>query len=623
MRSPSHAMLGTLLVASVVPWQQSMLAAEPDGETCDPKEKLVIYQVFTRLFGNTQTEWVPWGSKAQNGVGKFVDFTDAALEGIRELGTTHIWYTGVLHHALVGDYERYGITSDDPDVVKGRAGSPYAVKDYYQVNPDLAVDPSQRLAEFDALVSRTHRHGMKVLIDIVPNHIARRYEGLNNPEGVVDFGEFDDVSVEYARENNFYYLPGQAFEVPDLPESIRPLGGEAHVLADGRFDENPAKWTGNGARQAKPSADDWYETVKINYGVRPDGSFDFPELPQSYAELGYEQHHAFWRDKQVPNSWEKFRDIVHFWLDRGVDGFRFDMAEMVPVEFWSYLNASIKMRKPDALLLAEVYQPELYRKYLQLGKMDYLYDKVDLYDTLKTILHGEADPMRIAEIQDAKADIEHHMLHFLENHDEQRIASPEFAGDAFRGLPLMVLSATLGTSPTLLYFAQELGEDGSEAAGFGLPSRTSIFDYIPVPAHQRWMNGGRFDGGQLFPREKELREWYRRLLNLVRSEAAFMGSCTTLHRLNASENPGYPASDVYAFERQKGRERIVVVVNFRDDLQQFELRLSDDEAMHGSSSPHMLLGKGKVQVKPVTATETGRHLMVELEPYGFLILKFE
>ena len=139
--------------------------------------KIVIYHVFTRLFGNTNTNNKPWGTIEENGVGKFADFNKKALTEIKNLGVTHIWYTGVPHHAVINDYTEIGISNDDPDVVKGRAGSPYAVKDYYNVNPDLAKNPSNRLKEFKSLIERTHKAGMKVIIDIVPNHVARKYEG--------------------------------------------------------------------------------------------------------------------------------------------------------------------------------------------------------------------------------------------------------------------------------------------------------------------------------------------------------------------------------------------------------------------------------------------------------------
>ncbi|MBP6585628.1 MAG: alpha-amylase, partial [Flavobacterium sp.] len=354
------------------------------------EKKAVVYQVFTRLFGNKNTTNKPWGTIEENGVGKFNDFTDKALTEIKKLGVTHIWYTGVPHHALVNDYTAIGVSNDDPEVVKGRAGSPYAVKDYYNVNPDLAVNPAKRLEEFEALIARTHKNGLKVIIDIVPNHIARKYEGKTNPKGVRDFGADDNTAVEYDRNNNFYYIPGQAFQVP-TSDNYKPLNGEKNSLIDGQFNENPAKWTGNGSRLAKPDINDWYETVKINYGVRPDGSKDFPELPEGYDKKSYKDHFAFWKGKDVPSSWKKFRDIALYWTAKGVDGFRYDMAEMVPYEFWSYMNSAIKTKNPNAFLIAEVYNPNEYRNYINLGKMDYLYDKVAFYDKLKEIVQGKSN----------------------------------------------------------------------------------------------------------------------------------------------------------------------------------------------------------------------------------------
>ncbi|WP_075349262.1 alpha-amylase family protein [Algoriphagus marinus] len=533
---------------------------EPIAEEAMKPQKIVVYQVFPRLFGNTNTTNKPWGTIEENGTGKFNDFTDLALEEIKKLGVSHIWYTGVPHHALIGDYSAIGVSADDPDVVKGRAGSPYAVKDYYQVNPDLAVDPAKRMEEFEALIARTHAHDMKVIIDIVPNHVARRYEGKNNPEGVSDFGASDDQSVEYARNNNFYYIPGQPFRVPEPRDNYRPLGGEKHPLADGKFDENPAKWTGNGSRMAQPDFYDWYETVKVNYGIKPDGSKDFPELPTGADSLDWKAHFDFWQGKEVPDSWIKFKDITQFWLTKNVDGFRFDMAEMVPVEFWSYLNSHIKNTNPDAFLLAEVYNPSLYRDYIRKGKMDYLYDKVELYDTLRNVIQDRGTTWHIAAIQDGLADIEHHMLHFLENHDEQRIASPQFANDPWKAMPAMVVSATISTSPTMIYSGQEVGENASEKAGFGDPSRTSIFDYIGIPAHQRWMNGGKFDGGQLYEHEKNLRATYVKLLNLTRKSSALMGKYQQLH--HPDNGPNRLGGKAFAFARWSETEKLIIAANF-------------------------------------------------------------
>ena len=546
--------------------------------------KPVVYQLFTRLYGNTNTSNIPWGSMEENGVGKFADINHAALSSIRALGTSHVWYTGVPHHAVINDYSDYGISHDDPDVVKGRAGSPYAVKDYYNVNPDLAENPANRLEEFEALIKRTHENGMKVIIDIVPNHVARSYQSLSLPEGQTDFGHSDDTSVAYARDNNFYYVVDQAFEVPTA-ESYEPLGGDKHPLADGKFNEYPAKWTGNGARAAKPDINDWYETVKINYGVKPDGTYDFPTLPPEYAEKSYDEHVTFWKDKSLPDSWYKVRSIAHYWLDKGVDGFRYDMAEMVPVEFWSFLNSSIKQRSPDAFLLAEVYQPSKYRDYIHLGKMDYLYDKVGFYDTLKTIMQGNGKVSELVSVHKQVSDIAQHMLHFLENHDEQRIASRDFAGSAEKGKPALAVSALISGSPTLLYFGQDVGEDGSEDMGFGDPTRTTIFDYAGVPAHQRFMNNGKFDGGASTEQEKSLRNFYESIMAIAANNSAVNGEFISLHDINlnhvheksqlshihnskghnAQSQPNSSYSEQqFAFARRSQDEGFIVVTNFSE-----------------------------------------------------------
>jgi glycosidase len=548
---------------------------EPTKPKVEMKKKEVVYQVFTRLFGNTNTTNKPWGTLEENGVGKFNDFTDTALNEIKELGVTHIWYTGVPHHDVITDYTEFGISNDDPDIVKGRAGSPYAVKDYYNVNPDLAENVDNRLQEFEALIERSHKAGLKVIIDIVPNHVARNYQSLTNPEGVKDFGAEDDTTVVYDVNNNFYYNPGEAFKVPEWKNGYQPLGGENHPMADGKFDENPAKWTGNGSRASQPDMSDWYETVKVNYGVSPDGKKDFDELPDLYANETYEAHHAFWSNKDVPSSWEKFKDIALYWTEKGVDGFRFDMAEMVPVEFWSYMNSHIKMKNPEAFLLAEVYNPSLYRDYIKKGKMDYLYDKVQLYDTLKHVMQGHGKTDHIPPIQDDLKDIEHHMLHFLENHDEQRIASPDFAGSAEKGKPAMVVSATISTSPTMVYFGQEFGEPGAEDLGFGDPTRTSIFDYGSVPSMVRWVNNKQFDGGQSTPEEKSLRDFYKRLLNFTINSSALAGNYQDIHLYNQQHTEWYN-DKVLSFVRWSEDEQLIVISNFNaENTYGFELQLPE------------------------------------------------
>jgi len=537
------------------------------------KKKEVVYQVFTRLFGNTNTTNKPWGTLEENGVGKFNDFTDKALAEIKDLGVTYIWYTGVPHHDVITDYTKYGIANDDPDIVKGRAGSPYAVKDYYNVNPDLAENVDNRLAEFDALIERSHNAGLKVIIDIVPNHVARNYHSLTNPEGVTDFGDEDDTTVVYDVNNNFYYNPGEAFKVPRWKKGYQPLGGENNPLADGKFNENPAKWTGNGSRASQPDRNDWYETVKVNYGISPDGHKDFDELPAGFDQEDYNTHFEFWKDKTVPSSWKKFRDIALYWTKKGVDGFRYDMAEMVPVEFWSYLNSAIKTANPDSFLLAEVYNPNLYRDYIRKGKMDYLYDKVQLYDTLKHVMQGRGNTDYIPPIQTDLKDIEHHMLHFLENHDEQRIASNDFAGDALKGKPAMVVSATISTSPTMIYFGQEFGEAAKEDLGFGDPTRTSIFDYGSVPSVVRWVNDMKFDGGQSTDAEKDLRDFYKRLLNFTINSSALAAHYADIHHYNREHTEWYN-DQVLSFVRWSADEKLVVISNFNaENTYGFDLQI--------------------------------------------------
>ncbi len=526
-----------------------------------PKQKKVVYQVFTRLFGNTNITNEAWGSIAENGVGKFNDFTNKALTEIKNLGVTHIWFTGVLHHAMVNDYTTYGISNDHPDVVKGRAGSPYAIKDYYNVNPDLAENPNERLDEFLALIQRTHQQGLKVIIDIVPNHVARRYQGKCNPSGVDDFGEHDNTNHCYQRDNNFYYNPGEHFVHPEWLDNYLPLGGEKNALLEIPFDEFPAKWTGNGSRLSQPHFHDWYETVKLNFGVSPEGIKEFDTLPEDYRQKDYKEHFAFWQDKSLPDTWNKFKDIVLYWIDKGLDGFRYDMAEMVAIEFWSFLNSAIKMKMRDTFLLAEVYNTALYRDYIQLGKMDYLYDKVELYDTLKRIIQGKGNTDEIAGILNGQNDIEHHLLHFLENHDEHRIASPEFAGSAIKGKPALLLSTCISTSPTMIYFGQEVGECAAENAGFGSSSRTSIFDYIGVPHHQRWLNDKKFDGGQLSAEEKDLRDFYQRVLQFSIQSIALKCDYQEIHHHNRSYTPYYN-HHVFSFVRYAAEEKLIIVVNF-------------------------------------------------------------
>ncbi|MGB5418251.1 alpha-amylase family glycosyl hydrolase [Algibacter sp.] len=625
MKSIGYATL-VLMIIALSCGQNIKEVKKTNSEVMKIKKKEVVYQVFTRLFGNTNTTNKPWGTIEENGVGKFNDFTTKALKEIKDLGVTHIWYTGVPHHDVITDYSKFGISNDDPDIVKGRAGSPYAVKDYYNVNPDLAVNVKNRLKEFQALIKRSHEAGLKVIIDIVPNHVARNYQSLSNPKGVESFGDSDDKSKTYDVNNNFYYNPGEAFKVPEFQNGYLPLGGDKNPLSDKKFNEVPAKWTGNGSRLSQPHFNDWYETVKVNYGVSPEGEKGFDELPEGFENEDYKAHFAFWKNKTVPDSWIKFRDIALYWTAMGVDGFRYDMAEMVPVEFWSFMNASIKMKNPDAFLLAEVYNPSLYRDYIRKGKMDYLYDKVQLYDTIKHIMQGHGSTDNIPPILDNLKDIEHNMLHFLENHDEQRIASPDFAGNAEKGKPAMVVSATSSTAPTMIYFGQEFGEDGSEDLGFGDPTRTSIFDYGSVPSQVRWVNDKKFDGGQSTKEEKSLRDFYKRLLNFTINSSALMGDYQDIQHHN-HQNTEWYNDKVLSFVRWSDDEKLIIISNFNaDNNYGFELQLPDDLVQK------LKLGDGKYQVKDqlyeayssTLIVENGKaQVRIDIKPLESFILKIK
>ena len=499
----------------------------------EQKNKMVIYQVFPRWFGNLRPSPVMNGSLAENGVGKFSAFTPLALSKIKELGVTHVWYTGVIEHATKTDYTMFGIRKDHSAVVKGKAGSPYAIKDYYDIDPDLADNIQNRMSEFEDLVKRTHEAGMKVIIDFVPNHVARQYFSDAREPFVEDLGQTDNVSKAFDVNNNFYYLPGQTLTLRFDPQREE----------DFAYSEFPAKVTGNNHFDAYPSQNDWYETVKLNYGV------DY-------------MHGGACHFNTIPNTWEKMLEILLFWADKGVDGFRCDMAEMVPVEFWNWVIPQVKKVR-DVIFIAEVYNPDEYRNYIYTGHFDYLYDKVGLYDTVRAVMCGQAPASNISHCWQSLEVIQKNMLNFLENHDEQRVASDFFAGDARPGIPGMIVSAAMNTNPVMIYSGQELGERGMDAEGFsGRDGRTTIFDYWSVESLRNWNNNGLFDGAKLTPAERSLREMYAKLLNVVRSEPVIVeGAFYDLMYAN-SGNPYFNPNRQYAFLRKWKNEVLLVVVNF-------------------------------------------------------------
>ncbi len=489
------------------------------------KEKVIIYQVFTRLYGNRNTTRQENGTIEENGCGKFADFSPKVLKDLAQMGISHVWYTGVIRHATTTDYTAYGIPRQHAAVVKGKAGSPYAITDYYDVDPDLAMDVNQRMQEFEQLVERTHEAGLKVIIDFVPNHVARQYQSICKPKGVKDLGEDDNKDCGFDPvNNNFYYCPGQRF----TPYFDLYHGEQEPYI------EEPAKATGNDHFDNAPGKNDWYETVKLNYGV-------------DYYAGGVGHFDP------IPDTWKKMTDILLFWASKGIDGFRCDMAEMVPADFWAYATMIVKKKYKDIVFVGEVYNPNEYRHYIASG-FDWLYDKVGMYDTMRNVICHHQPTSAISNAWQQTDDIRDHMLYFLENHDEQRIASDFFAADAMKGVPAMIASVLMQQNPFMLYAGEEYGEHGMDKEGFsGNDGRTTIFDYWSVDTLCRAAEK------KLTAKEKQLYDIHKRVMQIARKEKAVReGDFFDLMYVNQK------LERQYVFLRKAGKDLLLVAVNFDD-----------------------------------------------------------
>ena len=516
------------------------------------KEKIIIYQVLPRLFGNKNFTRKENGTIEENGCGKLNNFTDGVLARIHDMGFTHVWYTGVIRHATQTNYSSYGIPTQHAEVVKGKAGSPYAITDYYDIDPDLAENVSMRMSEWESLIERTHKAGMKVIMDFVPNHVAREYHSIRKPAGVRDLGEDDDPNMHFSIKNNFYYTWGD-LDLNDVrqskPSMIPYSAKDAKIFEP--YVESPAKATGNDRFDNRPSCNDWYETVKLNYGI-------------DYCDAGGRSYHY----EPVPNTWGKMTDILLYWASKGVDGFRCDMAEMVPCAFWTYATQILKAQYPHIIVVGEVYDPNQYRNYVKAG-FDYLYDKVGMYDCLRGVIRGERPAASITHEWQVIDDIRDHMLYFLENHDEQRIASDFFCGDARKAIPAAAMSLFFQKNPFMLYSGQEFGEKGMDKEGFsGRDGRTTIFDYWSpetlVYAYQNSMDEGTAKEW-LSPEEKALASQYRQLIRLANEERAIReGDTFDLMYVNPQSDHFDPRSH-FAFLRKKGGEVLLVVLNFSQE----------------------------------------------------------
>jgi len=499
--------------------------------------KLIIYQMMFHLWGNTTTNPQKNGDSITNGTTKFNDVSNKALKVLHDKGFTHLYTTGIIEHATKEDYSKYGCSLDHPSIVKGCCGSPFAIKDYYDVNPFLANKPEDRLIEFNSMVERIHENKLKIILDFVPNHLARNYQSNIKPEGVNDFGVDDRNDVTFSPQNNFYYLPGTEFTVPYQAEIDKNTGVYVEI---------PAKASGNNVFSSQPTIHDWFETVKLNYGI------DYPNNGHIHFD-------------PIPDTWHKMLEVLTYWTNFGVDGFRCDMAEMVPVEFWAFVIPKIKSINPYLIFIAEIYQPSLYPDYIHKGHFDYLYDKVGLYDSLRCLMEQKHDAhtSAITKVwQQESGEFSNKMLRFLENHDETRINSPGFAGDnIWSTIPSMLITATLHGGPFMIYFGQEFGEKANEIEGFNeADDRTTMFDFWRVDSHQRWLNNGAFNHELLTSQEKELDLFYQHLFKFVKeSNAVQIGQFFDLQYV---QRESYPSKFIYSYLRYTNEEKLLFVNNF-------------------------------------------------------------
>lgn len=512
----------------------------------DAKRKLIIYQAFPRIFTNTNDSNVVNGTLEQNGSGKLNDLTPRLLKSLVDMGVNCLWLTGIIENATKTAYPEVGIPADNPNVVKGEAGSPYAIKDYYDVAPCLAVNPKNRMKEFEACVKRVHKQGLRLIIDFVPNHTARVYHSDSAPAGIEDFGRADDHNMFFSPSNNYYYIVNQQFSP----------GFDISSEGDTPYIEFPAKATGNDCFTAFCGKTDWYETVKLNYGLDPwngQGSYD-----------------------PIPDTWLKMLHILRFWAAKGVDGFRCDMVFMVPQEFWHWAIPQVKKDYPNVIFIGEIYDVDLYRAFLNYCHFDYLYDKVNLYDTLVGIERHNWSAAQLTSCWQRVEGIGDSMLNFLENHDEVRFASREFADDPMKITPYLVVASMISNGPFMIYYGQELGEMARDNEGFaGDNNRSTIFDYWSYDTLRRWYNEGKCSSTLLTSHEKWLRKLYKNVLHLAQEvPALYEGKFFDLMYVN-HKNPAFNPHRQYAFLRYTDDEALMIVANFDSNDVELEINIPE------------------------------------------------
>lgn len=601
----------------------------PAGESSASRP--VIYQLLVRTFGNTNETRKPGGTLAENGCGKFHDINGAALDALREFGVTHVWLTGVMEQASATSHP--GRPGDDPDILKGLAGSPYAIKDYFDVCPDYAENPGERLREFRALLERAHARGLRILVDFVPNHVSRAYQSDVKPE--LTFGADDNKSVFFDRGNNFFYLgAGHPGDGPPLrlPTAGRP-GCDGLFAGESTF----GRVTGNNVASWQPNDGDWYETVKLNYGHDFTRGRDTSHLPGRDA-----------KPSEVPDTWRKMDEILAYWQDLGVDGFRVDMAHMVPMEFWAWSIHRARSRAPEVFFTAEAYDNDpakltegnVLEALLKAG-FDSVYDDAS-YDIVHDIISGPKWANDLDNLNRDEAPLFHRSLRYAENHDEVRLASPLHWGGhgPAIGRPVTALLLGLGRGPLMIYHGQETGEPAAGAEGYaGDDGRTTIFDYWSLPTLQGWGNGGKFDGGKLPPETAALRAWYQRLLAALRHPAFVNGAFLPLNAAN-NDNPhfgrlpGESASGhwLYAYLRvdPATSRTVLVVVNLhpKEILRGVKIRIPEEALArtiapnNGLSATCLLQPTRSIRATRAEATGEGISLP-ELEPANAWFFEFQ
>jgi len=509
-------------------------------------EKIIIYQLLPRLFGNNNLRRKYNGNIEENGSGKFKNISELVLSEIKKSGYTHIWYIGIIAHASTTNYLEFGIPKEYPEIIKGKAGSPYAIRDYYDVDPDLAENIDNRMKEFEQLIERTHKAGLKVFIDFVPNHLARNYRSINKPKNIKDLGENDDTNHAFSPQNNFYYLPNKQLSIQFVDNKII------------NYIENPAKVTGNDCFTETPSQFDWYETVKLNYGI-------------DYIN-GRKKHFS-----PIPNTWIKMRDILMFWASKNIDGFRCDMAEMVPIEFWRWAVQQVKDQHKNIIFFGETYNPSEYRSFLDYNTFNYLYDKVGLYDVLRDVSCGKKPASDITFALNNVGDIQNRMVNFIENHDEQRVASDYFLSNGKNAIASFILIACINSNPIMVYAGQEFGERGMDVEGFsGKDGRTSIYDYWSIDTISRWNNNGKWDGKMLTEEERNLQQFYAKLLIICNeTEALREGLFYDLMPINY-DNEEFDSTKKFAFLRGNKNGIVLVVVNYDNCISSVKVRICEN-----------------------------------------------